>query len=151
MHALPHIHGTARGATVHLVSRLGATRMTDSLSCNSRVQPISSELRDFLMQLLDKDVLKRLDVVAAMRHPWITLSGAAPLVSLREQQFAASVAMEVATGPNGIPKAPLSRLPSGVGVVSISQEDMDAAIRQIDGSTAQCVDQVFVEAQYCDG
>lgn len=76
------------------------------------------------MQLLDKDVLKRLDITAAMQHPWVTHYGTMPLVSCREQAMR--------------------------GSVSVSQEEIDAAVRQIDGNMVDLMDVVFEEVHYMD-
>jgi serine/threonine protein kinase len=48
---------------------------------------VSPELLDFIGKLLAKDVLQRLDVHGAMVHPWVTLGGSAPLLSIKQQQM----------------------------------------------------------------
>lgn len=92
---------------------------------------VSPELRDFIAQLLEKDVLQRLDVLAAMQHPWVTLGGSAPLVSCRQQELA-----------QGVGAASLT-----LEGVEISQQDIDAAIRQIGSSSFEQMDVVFEEVQ----
>ena len=108
---------------------------------------VSPELQDFILQLLDKDVLKRLDVVATMQHPWVTLNGTAPLRSQREQQFAASVGLPSgfgsACGADGGCNSP--------GAVVLTEKDIETAIRQMDGGVGELMDVVFTEMQYSDG
>lgn len=85
-------------------------------------------------------MLKRLDVVAALRHPWVTRGGSLPLHSL--------AAAAAGTGASS------SRRNSGTGAacsVQVSEQDMQEAIRQIDGSLAAVMDWVFEEARYADG
>jgi serine/threonine protein kinase len=96
------------------------------------IQQVSPELRDFIAQLLEKDVMQRLDVTAAMQHPWVTLGGSAPLASCRQQDI------EQQQGEAG------SSSSSCLGL-DVSQEDIDAAIRQIGSSMSELMDVVFEE------
>jgi serine/threonine protein kinase len=100
---------------------------------------VSPELRDFISQLLDKDVMQRLDVTAAMQHPWVTLGGSAPLASCRQQDLEQQQQQQgEACGGGG------SNNNSCLGL-DVSQEDIDAAIRQIGCSMSELMDVVFEE------
>jgi serine/threonine protein kinase len=96
---------------------------------------VSPELRDFISQLLDKDVMQRLDVTAAMQHPWVTLGGSAPLASCRQQDQEQQQQQQGETGSGS----------SGCLGLDVSQEDIDAAIRQIGSSMSELMDVVFEE------
>jgi serine/threonine protein kinase len=99
---------------------------------------VSPELRDFIARLLDKDVMQRLDVTAAMQHPWVTLGGSAPLASCRQQDLEQQQQQGEACGGGG------SNSSSCLGL-DVSQEDIDAAIRQIGCSMSELMDVVFEE------
>lgn len=96
---------------------------------------VSPELKDFLAELLEKDVLKRLDVLSAMQHPWVTLGGGAPLASMQQQRLAQSM---------DVPSIALEG-------VQVSQEDIDAAIRQIGSGTYELMDVAFEEQHFSMG
>jgi hypothetical protein len=99
---------------------------------------VSPELRDLICQLLDKDVLKRLDVQGALQHPWVTLGGSAPLVSMRQQEMAGGLhAAGVASCAGG---------GGACGSLEATQEEIDAAIKQItSGGVSELMDVVFEE------
>ena len=44
---------------------------------------ISDSLKHLLARLLEKDPTKRISLVGAMHHPWVTSNGAAPLPNLQ--------------------------------------------------------------------
>ncbi|KAI8475025.1 MAG: kinase-like domain-containing protein [Monoraphidium minutum] len=92
-------------------------------------EPPSAELLDFLSRLLQKDAPQRLGVAAAMRHPWVTRGGTAPLRS-------------ITAGAAGGAAPP---------AVRPSQEELDAAIRLADGPAQERVEAVFAERHYVDG
>jgi serine/threonine protein kinase len=104
---------------------------------------VSSELRDFISRLLDKDVMQRLDVTAAMQHPWVTLGGSAPLASCRQQDLEQQQQQGEACGGSGSNHSCLG--------LDVSQEDIDAAIRQIGCSMSELMDVVFEEVTLQQG
>jgi hypothetical protein len=72
-----------------------------------------------------------------VQHPWVTLGGSAPLVSMRQQQMAGGLhAAGVASCTGG-----------GVsGSLEATQEEIDAAIKQIaSGGVSELMDVVFEE------
>lgn len=73
---------------------------------------------------------------ASPQHPWVTLGGSAPLVSIIQQAGSAGC------GPAG-----LSSSSGGLGgVLEASQEEIDAAIQQIaSGGVSELMDVVFEE------
>eukprot|EP00879_Flechtneria_rotunda_P016543 GHRR01017312.1.p1 GENE.GHRR01017312.1~~GHRR01017312.1.p1 ORF type:complete len:426 (+),score=183.95 GHRR01017312.1:923-2200(+) len=93
---------------------------------------VSPELRELISQLLDKDVLRRLDVAGAMQHPWVTLGGSAPLASIRQQEMSGKSCVSF----DGI---------------AVSQGDIDAAIRQIGSNMLELMDVVFEEVHLQPG
>jgi len=104
------------------------------LACGHPPQ-VSPELRDFICQLLEKDVLKRLDIHAALQHPWVTLGGSAPLLSIRQQQLS-----------GGLSAAGGSSCSIAGGALEATQEEIDAAIKQIaTGGVSELMDVVFAE------
>lgn len=125
---------------------------------------MSPELQDFLARLLDKDVLQRLDVVAALSHPWVTLGGTAPLASQRDAHFAASVGLGANSAlGRAASGGPRGRLGAGLlggggagggcasGGLTLRAEDLSGAIRPMDGGVGHLMDVVFTEATYTDG
>lgn len=103
---------------------------------------MSPELADFVSRLLDKNVLSRLDVAAALQHPWVTLGGSAPLPSM------AAAAAVAAAGSGGSGGASGSSL---LGGLAVSQREIDEAIRQISSSTREAMDVVFEELHLAPG
>eukprot|EP00775_Hariotina_reticulata_P008788 gene8788-8966_t len=103
---------------------------------------VSPELLDFVRKLLDKDVLQRLDVYGAMAHPWVTLGGSAPLPSIKQQQMEGGGAMTnwAMACPGG-----------GFAGLQVTQQDIDAAIRQTGSSRHELLDVVFEEVHFQPG
>lgn len=100
---------------------------------------MSPELRDFISCLLDRNVLQRLDVAAAMAHPWVTAGGSAPLTSIPQQQLQGTGG-GCGAGSNG-----------SDGVLVASQEEIDAAVRLAGGGVSELMDVVFAEKQLRPG
>lgn len=73
-----------------------------------------------------------------LQHPWVTLGGSAPLVSIRQQELSAG-------GLN--PTGGISCSVGGVcGALEATQEEIDAAIKQIaSGGVSELMDVVFDE------
>lgn len=72
-----------------------------------------------------------------VQHPWVTLGGSAPLVSIRQQEMA-----------GGLHPAGGSSCSAGVscGALEATQEEIDAAIQQIaSGGVSELMDVVFEE------
>ena len=91
----------------------------------------SAELLDFISALLNKDAARRLDVAAAMRHPWVTQGGIAPLRSRTAGELPA---------------------PGAGGAASrLSQEEVEGAISLADAPLRERVEAVFTERSYADG
>jgi CRP-like cAMP-binding protein len=96
-------------------------------------QELSPQLRAFLAALLEKNPVLRLDVAGAMAHEWVSLGGEAPLVPLRAR-----------CGPHlgaACPAAPL---------VVVGPEDIESAIRQMEGAAAEQVDVAFDQLRFSD-
>lgn len=67
-----------------------------------------------------------------LQHPWVTLGGSAPLVSIRQQQGAHPAAGGASSGV--------------CGTLEATQEEIDAAIQQIaSGGVSELMDVVFAE------
>lgn len=111
--------------------------MTLGRACRVPSPQVSPELRDFICHLLEKDVLKRLDIHGALQHPWVTLGGSAPLLSIRQQQLSGGLS---AAGGSSCSTA------GGGGALEATQEEIDAAIKQIaTGGVSELMDVVFAE------
>jgi serine/threonine protein kinase len=107
--------------------------------CVPRHPEVSPELRDFLGRLLERDACARLDVAAAMQHPWVTLHGSAPLISTRQQQGGGGAGAAAGGGAGG----------GGVAdswVLEATPEEIAAAIKQIGGGgVSELMEAVFAE------
>lgn len=75
----------------------------------------------------------------SLQHPWVTLGGSAPLLSISQQPGGPT-----ACGPAGLHSSSSS---GGLaGVLEASQEEIDAAIQQIaSGGVSELMDVVFEE------
>lgn len=114
----------------------GPFAIYESIRNNQLVLPedpsISAELRDLLSKLLDKDVCARLDVCGALQHPWVTAHGQAPLVARAR---------------------PRAVLPNGHGVggrVTVTQEELDAAVVELDDGVEDLMAELFEEEVFVD-
>ncbi len=94
-------------------------------------QELSPQLRAFLGALLDKNPVARLDVAGAMAHEWVSLGGEAPLAPLRARGCAGA-------GPGGVRQ------------VDVSPEEIEAAIRQLEGAAAEQIDVAFDQLRFTD-
>jgi len=102
------------------------------------------------MGLLEKDASKRMHITEAFDHPWVTAGGTAPLPWWQAHQTAQPAP---ATGAGLY--TPFSA-DDGQAALSgvkprVSQEELDSAVQQIDGSLAHVMDWVFEEVHYQDG
>lgn len=87
---------------------------------------ISGGLREFMSQLLCKNVVARMDVQRAMTHPWVTLGGRAPLPSVRQAAL-------------------------HLRKVRVTPQDIATAVRHAEEGTAELMDVVLEERTYTDG
>lgn len=92
-------------------------------------QEVSPQLRDLLSKLLDKNPVQRLDVAGAMQHEWVTLGGEMPLCSLR---------------------SPTCGLGRSSSQVDVTPEDIESAIRQMEGVVAEQIDVAFDQVKFSD-
>lgn len=86
---------------------------------------VSCELRDLLERLLEKDPVKRIDVVEAMRHCWVTANSTAPLQPISREQ-----------------------LPRRTVQPTVTQADIDGAICATEGNVAELMDVIFEEVGF---